>query len=51
MRVRINGFPPREESPVATWCHVAMPAVSAMRFIAFDAIILICMDAVTCSVR
>lgn len=49
MRVRINDFL-REESPVAIWCHVTMPAVSAVRFIAFDAIILLCMAAVTCSV-
>jgi hypothetical protein len=51
MRVRINDFLPREESPVAIWCHVAMPAVSAMRFIAFDAIIMMCLGVVRYSAR
>lgn len=51
MRVRINNFLPREESSVAIWCHAATPAASVIRFIAYYAIIMMCLDVATCSAR
>jgi hypothetical protein len=57
MRVRINDFLPHEESPMVTngfvnpECHVAMLAASAMRPIASNAIILMCLNVVRCSAR